>query len=207
MPRTYSLPLPAIVSFLINYCCIYSNERSQTPRSPSLFFCSFQKVRKKEKWQHHVATGVHSCWFFFLSQLLCLLVVYPHKATFRPIGLLASNTAIYCSLPRNPPTLRAWYVFAMRHHTTHSTTTPPHSLHNTQQYKAYVGNGYLATVIGTDTMYAVGVFNGFNSSSTRARIPSTAAISVTNAWPTGSALDLESGTFLFQCCSASSSDF
>jgi len=71
---------------------------------------------------------------------------------------------------------------------------------------AYVGNGYVATVVGTDTQYAVGVFNGFNSSSTRARIPATTAISVTNTWPIGSALDLESGVFYrrsqFQQCLA-----
>jgi hypothetical protein len=40
---------------------------------------------------------------------------------------------------------------------------------------ASIGNGYVATVVGSDTLYATGVFNGELTNSTdvvRARIPS-----------------------------------
>eukprot|EP01114_Cavostelium_apophysatum_P014228 TRINITY_DN3638_c0_g1_i2.p1 TRINITY_DN3638_c0_g1~~TRINITY_DN3638_c0_g1_i2.p1 ORF type:complete len:663 (+),score=121.13 TRINITY_DN3638_c0_g1_i2:160-2148(+) len=63
--------------------------------------------------------------------------------------------------------------------------------------QASVGNGYIATVIGSDTQYIAGVYNGLNSvtPSHRARIPATTAINITNAQPIGSALDLERGIF------------
>eukprot|EP01116_Phalansterium_solitarium_P016178 TRINITY_DN3701_c0_g1_i1.p1 TRINITY_DN3701_c0_g1~~TRINITY_DN3701_c0_g1_i1.p1 ORF type:complete len:702 (-),score=253.28 TRINITY_DN3701_c0_g1_i1:809-2914(-) len=62
---------------------------------------------------------------------------------------------------------------------------------------ASVGNGYVATVVGSDTQYISGVFNGFSSKtpSHRARIPGTLSISVANSTPLGSALDLERGVF------------
>jgi protein-glucosylgalactosylhydroxylysine glucosidase len=38
---------------------------------------------------------------------------------------------------------------------------------------AYVGNGHIATVVFSDSIYMNGIYNGRNSTSHRARIPST----------------------------------
>ncbi|XP_071807639.1 protein-glucosylgalactosylhydroxylysine glucosidase-like [Asterias amurensis] len=43
-----------------------------------------------------------------------------------------------------------------------------------------VGNGYLATVVYSDTIYVNGIYNGRGGNSHRARIPSTAAITVSS---------------------------
>ncbi|KAJ8308419.1 hypothetical protein KUTeg_013293 [Tegillarca granosa] len=43
-----------------------------------------------------------------------------------------------------------------------------------------IGNGYVATVVHSDTMYRSDLFNGYNITSHRARIPSTCAINVTS---------------------------
>ncbi|XP_069117851.1 protein-glucosylgalactosylhydroxylysine glucosidase-like [Argopecten irradians] len=43
-----------------------------------------------------------------------------------------------------------------------------------------IGNGYLATVVHSDTMYVDGVYNGKNITSHRARLRSTASISITH---------------------------
>ncbi|XP_038059781.1 protein-glucosylgalactosylhydroxylysine glucosidase-like isoform X2 [Patiria miniata] len=63
-----------------------------------------------------------------------------------------------------------------------------------------VGNGYLATVVYSDTIYVNGVYNGRGGASHRARIPSTAAIQVSlpsnvSVSKESYSLDLENGTF------------
>jgi len=62
---------------------------------------------------------------------------------------------------------------------------------------ASVGNGYLSTTVGSDTIYVSGVFNGLGSRdpSHRARIPSPLAITVDNAVPYASGLDLKEAAF------------
>jgi trehalose/maltose hydrolase-like predicted phosphorylase len=60
---------------------------------------------------------------------------------------------------------------------------------------AAVGNGYMSSVVGSDTIYVAGVFNGAGQTTHRARIPSTNAITLTNAQHVGSALDLERAVF------------
>ncbi|ELR20704.1 glycosyl hydrolase family 65 central catalytic domain containing protein [Acanthamoeba castellanii str. Neff] len=65
-----------------------------------------------------------------------------------------------------------------------------------QTYRqAVVGNGYMATVVGSPDIYVSGVFNGEESLSKRARLPATNAITVTNALHTGSALNIREGVF------------
>jgi len=67
---------------------------------------------------------------------------------------------------------------------------------------ASIGNGYVATVVGSDTLYATGVFNGELTNSTdvvRARIPSPLAVDVILNGPklllNDSALDLARGVY------------
>eukprot|EP01113_Clastostelium_recurvatum_P039091 TRINITY_DN5929_c0_g1_i2.p1 TRINITY_DN5929_c0_g1~~TRINITY_DN5929_c0_g1_i2.p1 ORF type:complete len:711 (+),score=173.12 TRINITY_DN5929_c0_g1_i2:162-2135(+) len=62
---------------------------------------------------------------------------------------------------------------------------------------ASVGNGYLATIVGTNTQYISGVFNGLNTRdpSHRARIPATLAITVAESTPYACALDLQNGIY------------
>ncbi|MDP2435527.1 MAG: hypothetical protein Q8P67_07275 [archaeon] len=68
------------------------------------------------------------------------------------------------------------------------------------QFMASVGNGYVATVIGSDDVFVAGVFNGnetVQQPSHRARIPSTAALNLSSQGLSlvGSALDMESAVF------------
>lgn len=70
--------------------------------------------------------------------------------------------------------------------------TCPNILH-----KASIGNGYMATVVNTPDVFVSGVFNGAASSSIRARIPSTVAISLPSATSYASGLDLLKGICLF----------
>ncbi|XP_022098202.1 protein-glucosylgalactosylhydroxylysine glucosidase-like [Acanthaster planci] len=63
-----------------------------------------------------------------------------------------------------------------------------------------VGNGYLATVVYSDTIYVNGLYNGRGGASHRARIPSTAAIKISlpakvNISKESYSLELENGTF------------
>jgi trehalose/maltose hydrolase-like predicted phosphorylase len=61
-----------------------------------------------------------------------------------------------------------------------------------QNIMTSVGNGYVATVVGSDTVYVAGVYNGLHTRdpSHRARIPSTNAISIANATLVACAIDL-----------------
>ncbi|KAK9823243.1 hypothetical protein WJX72_001319 [[Myrmecia] bisecta] len=58
-----------------------------------------------------------------------------------------------------------------------------------------VGNGYLATVVGSDTVYVAGVYNGRaaqqDTSTHRARIPAMAAFSINGLEPIELSLDLQ----------------
>uniref|UniRef100_A0A6B2KZB4 Protein-glucosylgalactosylhydroxylysine glucosidase n=1 Tax=Arcella intermedia TaxID=1963864 RepID=A0A6B2KZB4_9EUKA len=60
-----------------------------------------------------------------------------------------------------------------------------------------IGNGYLATVISSDTIYVSGLFNGLNTvdPSHRAVIPATQSFTLTNSITTATALDLRRGTY------------
>jgi len=65
------------------------------------------------------------------------------------------------------------------------------------QMMASIGNGNLATTVGSDTIYVSGLFNGLDSRdpSHRARIPSPIAISLPGSTPFASALDIAEGVF------------
>jgi len=65
---------------------------------------------------------------------------------------------------------------------------------------ASIGNGYLATVVGSPIIYLSGVYNGLNTAtpSHRAIIPATNAFTVVDAVATGSAIDLERATYYRQ---------
>lgn len=43
-----------------------------------------------------------------------------------------------------------------------------------------IGNGHIATVVRSDTIYINGVYNGRTGSSHRARVPSTVSIAIQN---------------------------
>ena len=63
---------------------------------------------------------------------------------------------------------------------------------------ATIGNGFLSTSVGSDTVYISGLFNGESSESPshRARIPGYCAVTFSNAQSdVGYALDLEQGVF------------
>eukprot|EP00029_Vermamoeba_vermiformis_P003680 TRINITY_DN14219_c0_g1_i1.p1 TRINITY_DN14219_c0_g1~~TRINITY_DN14219_c0_g1_i1.p1 ORF type:complete len:713 (-),score=152.44 TRINITY_DN14219_c0_g1_i1:37-1992(-) len=62
---------------------------------------------------------------------------------------------------------------------------------------ATVGNGYLSSVIGSDSIYVAGVFSGVNVAgpSHRARIPATNSITISNGNFTCAALDLKEATY------------
>lgn len=65
------------------------------------------------------------------------------------------------------------------------------------QLMPYIGNGFLATIVGSNTTYMGGVFNGLDveGPSHRARIPGTISITVTNAEVQAVAIDLEKGIY------------
>ncbi|CAL1536283.1 unnamed protein product [Lymnaea stagnalis] len=67
------------------------------------------------------------------------------------------------------------------------------------KYVPEVGNGHLATVVQSDTIFMNGLYNGANITSHRARIPSTAGYSVTPVSPPGLTrkytLDIGRGVF------------
>jgi len=56
-----------------------------------------------------------------------------------------------------------------------------------------IGNGYIGTVVGNNSVFVAGVFNGYGTvtPSHRARIPATLAISIVNSTIVASALDIE----------------
>eukprot|EP01112_Ceratiomyxa_fruticulosa_P003259 TRINITY_DN13628_c0_g1_i1.p1 TRINITY_DN13628_c0_g1~~TRINITY_DN13628_c0_g1_i1.p1 ORF type:complete len:707 (-),score=130.46 TRINITY_DN13628_c0_g1_i1:33-2153(-) len=66
-----------------------------------------------------------------------------------------------------------------------------------QSIMASVGNGFLATVIGSTTIYVNGVFNGLNSitPSHRARIPSTVNTDIVNSTLYAAGLDMQNGIY------------
>eukprot|EP01114_Cavostelium_apophysatum_P022690 TRINITY_DN8295_c0_g1_i1.p1 TRINITY_DN8295_c0_g1~~TRINITY_DN8295_c0_g1_i1.p1 ORF type:complete len:699 (+),score=116.92 TRINITY_DN8295_c0_g1_i1:246-2342(+) len=103
--------------------------------------------------------------------------------------LLALSIERINSAPIIPP---EWKVRILEGNMLYSHTEPSDS-----SLQASVGNGYIATVIGSDTQYIAGVYNGLNSvtPSHRARIPATTAITINNMDAYGSALDLERGIF------------
>jgi hypothetical protein len=66
------------------------------------------------------------------------------------------------------------------------------------RYRPEIGNGFVATVVGSDTLFAAGVFNGkaqAKDPSHRAAIPAPLALQV-DGQVTGAALDLRGGFYL-----------
>ncbi|CAG5116720.1 unnamed protein product [Candidula unifasciata] len=57
------------------------------------------------------------------------------------------------------------------------------SLPNNTKFMPEVGNGHIATVVQSDTMFMNGLYNGYNKTSHRARIPSTAGYSIDKVLP------------------------
>ncbi|KAK7507084.1 hypothetical protein BaRGS_00001935 [Batillaria attramentaria] len=49
-----------------------------------------------------------------------------------------------------------------------------------ERYLPEIGNGHVATVVQSETIYMNGLYNGLNTTSHRARIPSTAAVKITH---------------------------
>jgi hypothetical protein len=72
-----------------------------------------------------------------------------------------------------------------------------HRLPDNSRILPTIGNGHIATVVYTDTIYMNGLYNGLKTLSHRARIPSTCAIEIasTSAHITKSlySLDVETG--------------
>lgn len=60
-----------------------------------------------------------------------------------------------------------------------------HSLPNTRAYIPEVGNGHVATVIRSNTVFMNGLYNGANYSSHRARVPSTVGFKISHTSPSG----------------------
>ncbi len=78
-----------------------------------------------------------------------------------------------------------------------------------QRLVATIGNGFLATAVGSDTTFISGVFNGASNiaPSHRARLPGLAAVTfaAANLTDFGYALDLDRGLFLRRAQTASGS--
>ena len=55
-----------------------------------------------------------------------------------------------------------------------------HRLPENSRILPTIGNGHVATVVYTDTIYMNGLYNGLKTLSHRARIPSTCAIEITS---------------------------
>ena len=63
------------------------------------------------------------------------------------------------------------------------------------RYMPSVGNGFIATVLGSNSSYLSGVFNSAACGTYRARLPASSLLRVQGAMQYASALDLRSGTF------------
>ncbi|RUS83055.1 hypothetical protein EGW08_009194 [Elysia chlorotica] len=74
------------------------------------------------------------------------------------------------------------------------------SLPSNKDYLPEVGNGNLATVVGSDSLFLNGLYNGANLTSHRARVPSPAGYSIEAVSPTGLtrsySLDLGRGVYI-----------
>lgn len=79
-----------------------------------------------------------------------------------------------------------------------ATAVPQDFLQYDPQNLPIVANGYVGTLVASNTTFISGVYNGFSSvtPSHRARIPGTVSITVDNSEPTAAALDMERAEFL-----------
>ncbi|BFZ07038.1 hypothetical protein BsWGS_10077 [Bradybaena similaris] len=82
---------------------------------------------------------------------------------------------------------------------TNSTVLSTESLPTNRNYMPEVGNGHIATVVHTDSIFMNGLYNGANFTSHRARIPSTSGYSINTTSPAGLqrlySLDIGRGVF------------
>jgi len=104
---------------------------------------------------------------------------------------IATMVALSCAAPTPPLGIPADWLEPWQQGDLLFGTAEPQETYR----QAVVGNGYMATVVGSPDIYVSGVFNGNWSNSKRARIPATNAITITNALHTGSALNTREGVF------------
>jgi len=125
--------------------------------------------------------GMPYGWKKNLFMLILLFISLPSAIIF-----LSSISSTSTEIPKD------WKIPVITGNMLFTTVEPQDS-----RYHASVGNGYIATVIGNNIQYIAGIYNGRNSMdpSHRAKIPSSTSITITNAYITGSALDMQHGVF------------
>ncbi|CAC5394365.1 PGGHG [Mytilus coruscus] len=149
---------------------------------------------------------------FLLIATIAIAVLHSRVAvSFRTTKVVPTRILQRPTFPG--PNEKIWLNHANEHHSIYTDLTKPLRLMDESltvfstslfpengRNRPTLGNGHIATVVYTDTIYMNGLYNGLRVFSHRARIPSTCAIEVvlttTRITKSSYSLDIEKGMFI-----------